>query len=131
MARRHKLWAKATRARMTIILGSRCAACGGTELLEFDCRTPQGDGHHRGNAVERICFYRRQMRAGNVQLLCQACNALKGDTPAATWETAVRMAYHDAAHQPHARPPGGGPSIPPAALHAAIRDRLLNGPEPF
>ena len=88
MARRHKLWAKRERERLFSILGRHCTACGATDRLTFDCIEPMGDTHHRGNAPARICFYRRQMQAGNVQVLCEHCNALKNDLDAWTWRSA-------------------------------------------
>ena len=56
-----------------------CAHCGTDENLEFDCIWPRGHRHHRGDASQRMCFYRRQFREGNLQVLCNFCNAKKGD----------------------------------------------------
>jgi len=89
MARRHKLWAKTARARMKLILGNCCASCGSTTSLEFDCLIPCGDRHHRMTAPARVSFYRAQMRAGNVQLLCNECNSLKGDLVLSDWRDAL------------------------------------------
>lgn len=93
MARRHKLWAAATRKRMEIILGGHCQSCGSLENLTFDCIEPCGHDHHARSAPERICFYRRQMSAGNVQLLCASCNAIKGDLRQWQWLEAVSMLH--------------------------------------
>ena len=38
--------------------------------LEFDCIIPQGHWHHKVETDRRISFYRKQFRAGNLQLLC-------------------------------------------------------------
>ena len=89
MSRRHKLWAQAARKRMLAALGDRCAACGSTELLEFDCIHPALDDHHKGSAPERICYYRKQMRAGNIQCLCRSCNGVKGALSPQAWQQAV------------------------------------------
>lgn len=90
MARRHKLWAARERKRLAGILGGECVLCGSLDSLQFDCISPQGDWHHRRSAPERICFYRRQMRAGNIQLLCGTCNSLKSEMPVALWKAALR-----------------------------------------
>jgi len=72
-------WAKKERARLRFILKERCNACGSTENLEFDCITPRGNRHHKMSTGQRMCFYRREFRLGNVQLLCSRCNQLKAD----------------------------------------------------
>jgi 5-methylcytosine-specific restriction endonuclease McrA len=74
---------------MILMLGGACSACGSTTSLEFDCRTPCGDRHHRMTAPARVSFYRAQMRAGNVQLLCKVCNSLKGDLLPDVWLDAI------------------------------------------
>lgn len=79
MARAQKDWARRKRQELMALLGNVCAHCGATCNLEFDCVRPQGDRHHRGDASQRMCFYRRQFRRGNLQVLCGDCNARKGD----------------------------------------------------
>lgn len=93
MAKKQKQWARRARARLVHILGSRCAACGTDEALTFDCIRPCGDSHHRYSTDQRMSFYRRQARFGNVQLLCHACNSLKGELDIVTWNTALQMAH--------------------------------------
>jgi len=44
-----------------------------------------GHAHHSGSAPERISFYRKQMLAGNVQILCSHCNGIKSDLDMDTW----------------------------------------------
>ena len=39
----------------------------------------RGHRRHRGEASQRMCFYRRQFREGNLQVLCTVCNAKKAD----------------------------------------------------
>jgi hypothetical protein len=78
MATRQVEWARLERSRLTAILGGRCRACGTDQCLTFDCIRPTGPRHHRLSSVGRICFYREQMRRGNVQLLCSLCNSKKG-----------------------------------------------------
>jgi 5-methylcytosine-specific restriction endonuclease McrA len=75
-----KKWAIKARAELMAILGPVCAWCGATEDLTFDCVVPTGDDHHRGSTDQRMCFYRHQhFEHGNVQVLCDSCNAKKGD----------------------------------------------------
>jgi len=66
---------------MVLVLGGRCVLCGCQENLTFDCIVPQGHAHHRSGTVARVLFYRLQMRAGNLQLLCLGCNSRKGANP--------------------------------------------------
>ncbi len=79
MSRAAKEWARQKRRELTALLGNVCAHCGTAEDLEFDCIYPKGDRHHRGDASQRMCFYLRQFREGNLQVLCNVCNARKGD----------------------------------------------------
>lgn len=58
-------------------LGMMCRMCGGIENLEFDCIEPQGDEHHKMDTSHRMCFYWRQYRRGNLQVLCVDCHAKK------------------------------------------------------
>ena len=76
-----KEWARKAREELMQILGPICAWCGATEDLTFDCIEPTGDEHHKGSTDQRMCFYRKQHRDhDNVQVLCDSCNARKGDT---------------------------------------------------
>ena len=122
MARRHKLWAKATRARMILSLGGACAACRTTSSLEFDCIVPMGHDHHAGSAPERICFYRKQMLAGNIQILCSECNALKSDLDMDTWLAMVSRLrqWESSLSLPPAS--GRGPRLTPEERVEYLRD---------
>ena len=52
--------------------------CQTDQDLDFDCKEPQGDRHHRMDASARMCFYHRQHKLGNVQLLCRTkCHKIK------------------------------------------------------
>jgi hypothetical protein len=79
MSKRQKVWARRKRQELMTLLGSVCAHCGTNENLQFDCIFPRGSRHHRGDVSQRMCFYRRQFREGNLQILCGVCNARKGD----------------------------------------------------
>lgn len=74
---RQNQWGRNELSRIRAILGNRCAKCGNTSDLELDCIEPRGHKHHAMGRCARACFYRREMRAGNVQLLCNACHAIK------------------------------------------------------
>ena len=80
MAKRHKKWAARARAELMEKLGGRCAQeseeCAG--MLTFDCREPQGHAHHRMDPSARMCFYKKQHAADNLQILCEKCNSRKG-----------------------------------------------------
>jgi len=77
MGKRQKEWAR--RARVAVIeqLGGVCKRCGGTEPLELDCILPMGHKHHKYEPSHRMSFYRQQLQAGNLQLLCEHCHAVK------------------------------------------------------
>ena len=71
MAKRQKEWARQARFELMFKLGGACFECGTDRDLDFDCITPQGDEHHKLDTERRVCFYRRQHKAGNLQLLCR------------------------------------------------------------
>lgn len=79
MARRQKEWARRTRDGLLAALGRQCAWCGTTANLQFDCIIPQGDHHHKIDWSHRMSFYRQQHTEGNLQILCERCNSIKGD----------------------------------------------------
>jgi hypothetical protein len=106
---------------MILILGSECAACGATEDLTFDCIQSCGHAHHRLSAPERISFYRKQLRAGNVQLLCASCNSLKGEMTQERWLSAVGKVRSAEAIQRATGSPGKGPAWFPSQRHEMLR----------
>lgn len=63
------------------VLGDKCAYCGITTNLTFDCIKPTGGKHHKLSSVNRMSFYLGQWRAGNLQILCHTCNTKKSDKP--------------------------------------------------
>jgi len=86
MAKRQVAWARTARERLRLALGGLCVRCGSSLEIEFDCIQPCGHAHHMAGAVMRTSFYRKQARAGNLQLLCAACHRKKSalepqDTP--------------------------------------------------
>lgn len=79
MAARQREWAKKASRKLRQQLGKCCAWCGETVSLQFDCIKPMGPRHHKMEWSWRISFYRAQYVKGNLQLLCDSCNASKGD----------------------------------------------------
>lgn len=80
MGLRQQAWARRARHRLLEKLGGKCAVCGTTEQLEFDCIVPQGDEHHRRDNSWRMSFYHAQESVGNLQILCSRHNNLKSAT---------------------------------------------------
>jgi 5-methylcytosine-specific restriction endonuclease McrA len=81
MAARQRAWARRWRDRLLLLLGNRCRHCRTRKELSFDVVTPCDCGeHHRREWSWRISFYRAQHAAGNLQILCDKCNARKGDS---------------------------------------------------
>ena len=67
------------RQRILRLLLPKCACCSATTDLEFDCIRPVGNLHARREQSVRMSFYRRQLSAGNLQVLCGRCNSTKSD----------------------------------------------------
>jgi len=82
---KHTRLAHDVREELFTSLRPICNSCGSTESLEFDCKNPKGDRHHRLSSYDRALFYRRQLQAGNLQVLCQSCNNLKGSLSWDDW----------------------------------------------
>ena len=78
MSKRAKNWARKARKALLLELGGCCVRCGGTESLCFDCIVPMHSYHHAWSTDKRMTFYRRQHKAGNLQILCSRCNGRKG-----------------------------------------------------
>lgn len=77
MANRYRRWAQGVLIALRAELGGRCWVCGSQEHLEFDCKEPRGDKHHKWETNRRAVFYRREKLAGNLALLCASCHAEK------------------------------------------------------
>lgn len=78
---RRTQWNHDRRVRLVQALGGKCAQCGVTSNLTFDCIKPTGGQHHRMSSVQRMGYYLAQARRGNVQVLCHGCNSKKGSSP--------------------------------------------------
>jgi len=80
MAQRQRDWARRTRDSILELLGEKCKKCKQRYDLEFDCIIPVGNEHHRKMEwSHRMSFYRKQLAAGNLQILCSPCNSRKSD----------------------------------------------------
>ncbi|MGC2355273.1 MAG: hypothetical protein WA491_04370 [Candidatus Acidiferrum sp.] len=86
---RQAAWARRQKLKMLQILGGKCRYCGLSSNLTFDCIRPMGHAHHKAGSVGRILFYREQMRAGNLQVLCAGCNSRKQHHAEARYRPAV------------------------------------------
>lgn len=74
-------WARRKRDELFLILGRKCARCPSEDKLHFDVIIPVGnDDHHRKYSWDqRMRFYWRQYEEDNFQILCERCNAIKGN----------------------------------------------------
>jgi hypothetical protein len=124
MGLRQRQWALRETLRLKAVLGSKCRACGSQVNLEFDCRSPKGSAHHRCEYSMRISFYRAQHRVGNLQILCQKCNALKAGFSLAIWETAVMCLAKTEAEQPRCFSGGRGTAFTDEERRSFLRDQL-------
>ena len=77
MGARQRKWANDAMAKLHQSLGGKCAWCKTEFDLECDCIDRRGHEHHGLPKQGRVCFYRRQARAGNLQLLCKNCHEAK------------------------------------------------------
>lgn len=106
MAKRQKLWAKRKRKELIDALGGCCKKCGTEDDLCFDCIIPTGDEHHKGSTDQRILFYLKMNKIGNLQLLCQKHNSSKGSREQRIPELReigkilIRLAYAESNYQP-------------------------------
>ena len=89
MGKAKTLWAQRKRWELLEMLGRRCRLCGCKECLTFDCIVPRGGLHHRLSSADRMTFYCREARLGNLQVLCFDCNVKKSAHPQARYLPAV------------------------------------------
>mgnify|MGYP003446500535 CR=1 FL=1 len=79
MALRQRIWAWQQTIKLRHLLGNKCNKCKRKRKdMQFDCIESRGDYHH--NKMEwswRISFYRKQLKEGNLQLLCSWCHGRK------------------------------------------------------
>lgn len=79
--------------------GNCCAMCKRTKLevkLHIDCIVPRGNKHHRKLGWDqRMRFYLQQEKDGNIQLLCEQCNSIKGTVEDRAYDRQQRQAGDD------------------------------------
>lgn len=105
-------------------LGAFCRVCGDRDNLSFDCRAPRGSAHHALSSIQRVTFYIREARTGNLQLLCRACNSIKRGHNLAVFEAALRHVHGAAALITLRWCPRDNTTIPPEKLQQAFRVAL-------
>jgi len=68
------------RAREELVaqLGGKCAACSSTKNLCFDHKKKRTWRAPRANRHTRMARYKREAKAGKLQLLCKSCNSKRG-----------------------------------------------------
>ena|SRR5438552_1668934 len=77
MGARQRVWGRNVMKKLRQLLSNKCRKCGAENNLEFDCIVPRGHQHHMLAIPSRATFYRREMEAGNLQLLCEKCHNKK------------------------------------------------------
>jgi len=71
-------WGVRARRQLIEALGACCAACDSTFDLEIDHLAPRGWVARSVSSSQRVSIYRREAKAGLVQVLCSSCNKSKG-----------------------------------------------------
>jgi hypothetical protein len=121
---RQKQWARTVRAALILWLGGRCRACGSSDSLTFNCRTPTGADHHAMDSSARMCYYRKQARQGNLSLLCGYCNSIKRNITHADWETALLFVVNSAAIMLLTGIPGQGNRMTAPERRECLREAI-------
>ena len=117
MSARHVAWARQARERLRSLLGGRCRWCGSQRNLTLDCIDPKGHAHHASGVLARTVFYRAQWRVGNLQVLCEACNNLKGNMSGQQWR--ILCTLYPTVVRAQAGPQGTAGNTSPVAIAAA------------
>jgi len=81
MGARQKDWARRARAKLVAQLGGKCVMCASTEDLQFDHIVSHSWVASHTEWSHRISIYRREAKAGLIQLLCAYHNRVKGRPP--------------------------------------------------
>lgn len=76
MSKATKSWAKAARIELIVSRGGACERCKALQNLTIHVLARSDQRHHGMDPSARICYYRKEARAGNIQVLCQACHQL-------------------------------------------------------
>lgn len=78
MAKRQRVWARKAYEKLILELGGRCAQCGSLSGLSVDHIEEKGYVACKLEWSHRISVYRREAKAGLLQVLCVKCNCKKG-----------------------------------------------------
>lgn len=62
---------------MWLLMGGTCWECGAEEELQFDHIQPIGWVPSMYSWSQRMAEYKRALKAGNLQLLCDSCHGQK------------------------------------------------------
>jgi GDP-L-fucose synthase len=79
--KRQKVWARKTYDQLVQSLGAKCVECGEVELEKLSLDHIDGKDWTacKKDLSARVCIYRREAKAGLLQVLCRKCNSRKGD----------------------------------------------------
>ena len=72
-----KKWTQQTRARLILELGGKCVSCGTGNDLQFDHINGRDWDLEKTSQWARLSRIKREMKQGNIQLLCGSCNRKK------------------------------------------------------
>jgi hypothetical protein len=97
MSRIHPLTRKTRAWRLAIItkLQEQGKWCGHGGPYQLDCIEARGHWHHITGSYQRVKFYEREARAGNLQVLCVECHQAKSRADARE-RARLRAAQQDA-----------------------------------
>lgn len=121
MGARQKEWARRARIRLTAALGGHCAACGERNNLTFDCLQATGSNHHSWDSSQRMSFYNKQARAGNLGLLCGYCNSMKAGLNPSEWSAVLQWLASSRHIHRLSQTPGQGNALSAADLRECLR----------
>lgn len=73
---------RSRRDALILFLGGMCCSCGSTVKLTFDHISGDRDWvPNQVHSTKRMRLYLQEAEQGKLQLLCNACNAAKLDSP--------------------------------------------------
>lgn len=80
MGHRQKIWARKAYDKLIQELGAACYHCGSTENLTVDHIAGKDYVANKLEWSARVSRYRREMKEGKLQVLCNTCNVMKGNS---------------------------------------------------
>jgi hypothetical protein len=75
MGNKSNQWAARSRARLIAALGGRCQRCREIADLTVDVLRASDTRHHGMSPAQRVSYYWREYRRGNLRILCAGCHA--------------------------------------------------------